>query len=99
MNVSFQNIRNYAERWEWIDERGIRQTGTDIPEKARKSKRIPFFIRYITKEGNVEEGTAVTLSVDTRKRQRKIQFVQSEEIRTVRDYLIIQIDKARFITH
>lgn len=92
-------IRNYAEKWSWMDDNGKTTIGLSIPKGAKRAQRVPFFIKYITKEGNVEQGQVITLSVDTHKLQRKIQFVQSNEIRIARDYLIVQIDKVRFITH
>lgn len=89
----------YAEKFEFTDERGIRRKGYNPPPGAVGIKRVPFYIKFITKDGRVIEGTVTCISVDQQRRQRKVQFVESGEIRRVRDYLICEIDGTKFITH
>jgi len=97
---SFLEIRNYTEKFRWNDPiTGQKQTGFNPPENAPFKERVPFFIRYITQEGKVQSGNVVCISVDTRHLQRSIKFVNSTEIRRVCDYLIIEIDGVRFLTH
>lgn len=95
---SWQNIRNYTEKFSWIDPRsGIRTTGFSPPSNAKGLQRIPFFIRYVTLSGKVEQGDCVTLSLNLARHQRMVQFVQSGEIRWVNDNLVIEVDGVRFV--
>lgn len=97
---SFQNLRNYTEKWTWTDARtGIRTTGYIVPKEAKDAQRVPFHIRFVTKGGELEEGNVVCLSVDRRRHERLVKFVASDEIRRVYDYLIIEVDGTRFVTH
>jgi hypothetical protein len=47
----------------------------------------------------VEQGLVVCLKVYPELRQRMIQFVESRQIRRIRDYLIMEIDGVRIVTH
>ena len=98
--LSWTQIRNYAERWSWIDQRtGVKVTGYNVPEEARKSARqVPYFLRVVTLKGELMQGEVITLKV-LPKHRRLIRFVQSGEIRNIADYLIISIDGIRFVTH
>lgn len=97
---SYQNIRNYAEKWQWRDFKSkIITTGYLPPTNATEVSQVPFFIIYVTLKGNLESGNVVTLKVDVRRHQRMVKFVESGEIRLVNDYLVIAIDGTRFITH
>lgn len=96
--LSYTTIRNYAERWSW-EEHGERKQGINVPPHAVKVERVPYYVKYITGKGVLEEGMVVTLKVFPEERQRMIQFVKSKEIRRVRDYLIVEIDGHRFVTH
>ena len=99
-SVSYQQIRNYAERFDWIDRRsGEPQTGHNPPADALKVVRHPFFVRYISGEGKVAEGMVTCIHVDARRRMRRIRYVSSGEVRWVRDALIIAIDGTHFVTH
>ena len=59
----------------------------------------PFHVKYITIKGEVEQGLVVCLKVYPELRQRMIQFVESRQIRRIRDYLIMEIDGVRIVTH
>lgn len=97
---SYQNIRNYAEKWKWRDSKSkIMTTGYLPPANATEVSQVPIFITYVTLKGNLESGNVVTLKVDVRRHQRMVKFVESGEIRLVNDYLVISIDGTRFITH
>ena len=50
-------------------------------------------------KGEVEQGLVVCLKVYPELRQRMIQFVESRQIRRIRDYLIMEIDGVRIVTH
>lgn len=97
--ISFNMIRMYAEKFSYTDEQGLSRVSFNPPAGARDVKRVPFFISFITKEGRLVEGNVICISVDLARRQRKVQFVESGEIRRVRDYLICAIDGVKFITH
>lgn len=97
--LSWTQIRNYAERWSWIDQRtGVRVTGVNAPEKAKDKRQVPYFLRVVTLKGELMEGEVITLKV-LPKHRRLIRFTQSGEIRNIADYLIISIDGIRFVTH
>jgi len=100
-SVSFQFIRNYTEKFQWRDARtGLLTIGYNPPKKAQELSRVPYFIRYVTGKGRLESGHVITLKVDRRRHQRTIQFVDNpSQIRVVRDYLVIEVDGTRFITH
>ena len=95
---SWQFVRHYAEKWQWQDMRtGLLTTGYAPPVNALHKKRIPFNVRYVTLKGIVEQGYCVTLKVKPRAHQRLVQFIDSQAIRWINDYLIIDIDGTRFI--
>lgn len=97
---SCQNLRAFCEKWQWIDPRtGNQVTGYVHPQTARNVERKPFYIKFLTKTGHVDEGNCVCLSVDVMRHQRKVQFVASGEIRVVNDILVLEVDGTRFITH
>lgn len=98
--MSYTMLRNYTEKFSWKDaQTGEERKGFNPPPNAQFVERLPFFIRYITKSGRVESGTAICIGVEPRHLQRRIKFVASGEIRMVRDYLVIEVDGTRFITH
>lgn len=97
---SYQNIRNYAEKWQWRDPKSkIMTTGYMVPKSAKEVSQVPVFIKYVTLKGNLESGNVITLKVNARRHQRMIKFIESNEIRWISDYLVISIDGTRFITH
>ena len=94
---SWEHIRDYTEKWEWIDARtGVKTTGFNPPENAKDKKQVPYFVRYITSKGVTEQGEVITLKVIPERHQRKVMFVVSGAIRIIRDYLIISVDGVRF---
>ena len=92
---SYQNLRQFCEKWQWIDPR----SGYVHPQTARNVKRKSFYIKFLTKTGHVDEGECVCLKVDVLRQQRTVQFVNSGEIRVVNDILVLEVDGTRFITH
>lgn len=98
--MSYTLIRNYTEKFRWDDPKtGSERKGFNPPTNAWNVERIPFFIRFITGKGKVISGTVVCIGVETLFQQRRVKFVDSGEIRMVRDYLVIEVDGTRFITH
>lgn len=98
--MSYTLLRNYTEQFQWIDPatKTLRK-GFNPPADAIDVARVPFFIRYITSSGKVESGVVTCISVDAQKQQRKIKYADSGEIRIVYDYLIIEVDGTRFVSH
>lgn len=41
----------------------------------------------------------ITLKVFTREHQRMVKFCSSNQIRRIRDYLVLEIDGIRVVTH
>lgn len=65
---------------------------------------MPFYIRYLTLRGVVEEGTVVCLKVFLHggrsgkgAHQRMIQFVESRQVRRICDLLIMEVDGIRVV--
>ena len=97
---SYTELRRFCEKWQWTDPRSHQTvTGYVHPQTATHVQRVPFFIKFLTKTGHVDAGNCVCLSVDTMRHQRKVQFIQSGEIRVVNDILVLEVDGTRFITH
>lgn len=96
--LSWTQIRNYAEKWSWIDKTGLKVTGYNVPDKAKDKHQVPYFLRVVTLKGELMEGEVITLKVMP-KHRRLIRFTVSGEIRNIADYLIISIDGVRFVTH
>lgn len=100
LTQSYTELRMFTERWQWDDPRtGNRVTGFDPPQTTRNVERKPFYIKFLTKTGHVDEGTCVCLAVNTMRHQRKVKFVDSGAIRIVNDILVLNVDGTRFITH
>jgi hypothetical protein len=106
--ISYEAIRTIAERFTWRDKRtGVQVVGFNPPggADAKGVDKIPYHIKYITIKGVCEQGTVITLKVFPKLKQRMVMFVGpdgkggSRQIRRVRDYLIMEIDGIRVITH
>lgn len=100
--MSWEAVRTLTEKFEWRDPKsGIVTRGFNPPggKDGKGVSRVPFHIRYVTGKGVCESGFCVCLKVYPAVRQRMIQFVESKQIRRVRDYLIMEIDGIRIVTH
>ena len=98
--LSYTLLRNYTEQFQWIDPRtGQQRKGFNPPDGAQQVERVPFYIKFVTSTGKVEDGTVVCISVDPQRQQRKIKFIPSGEIRIVYDYLVLEVDGTRFVSH
>ena len=99
-SISFQSLRNYMEKFTWRDKRtGLMTTGYNPPAGAQDLARVPFHVRFVTGKGRREEGNAICLKVDRRKHLRMIQFVESGAIRYLYDFLVIEVDGTRVLSH
>lgn len=99
--ISYQELRKVMEQWTWKDPRtGLQVTGYNVPDAARSTARQkPFYFKAITIKGEVVAGTAVCLKVFLESRQRMVQFTESKQIRRIRDYLVMEVNGLRVITH
>ena len=98
--ISWQQLRNYMEQWTWRDQRtGCEVTGFNPPDKAKDKRQKPFYFRAITIKGEVISGEAICLKVFLNEHQRMVQFTQSKQIRRIRDYLVMEVNGVRVITH
>lgn len=99
-SISFQQIRQLTEQWQWRDGRsGVMTRGFNPPAGSADCRQVPYFVRYVTGKGYLEQGEVITLKVDLSRHQRKVKFTGSNQVRIIRDYLIIEIDGIRVITH
>ena len=101
-SISWQQIRTLAERWDWnvTDRQGraTTATGHNPPKGAKGKRQHPYFIKYITKNGHVEQGMVITCKVtSTARHQRMVKFVESGQVRIVNDLLVMQIDGFRVV--
>lgn len=98
--MSYTLLRNYTELFQWEDaDTHLLRKGHNPPDNAVNKQRVPFYIRYVTSQGRMEEGVVTCISVDSARMQRKIKYVASGEIRIAYDYLIVEVDGTKFITH
>ena len=98
--LSYTLLRNYTEQFQWIDPVTKQQRkGFNPPAGAQQVERVPFYIKFVTSTGKVEDGTVVCISVGPQRQQRKIKFIPSGEIRIVYDYLVLEVDGTRFVSH
>lgn len=99
---SWNEVRDLTEKFEWKDAKtGVTVRGFNPPggKDGKGVSRVPFHIRYVTGKGVCESGFCICLKVYPELKQRMIQFVESKQIRRVRDYLIMEIDGIRIVTH
>ena len=98
--ISWQSLRNYMEQWIWTDPKtGVKVTGGNPPDKAKDKTQKPFYFRAITIKGEVIAGEAICLKVYLQQHQRMVKFTQSGEIRRIRDYLVMEVNGLRVVTH
>lgn len=96
--VSWHHIRNYCEKFSWTDPRSGLVTEGYNPPSGVSATRVPFNVKYITVDGNVESGRCVCLKVNRKAHQRMVMFVNSGEIRWIRDYLVMEVNDTLFVT-
>lgn len=98
--ISYQQLRNYMEQWTWTDPRtGQPRTGFNPPDGVKDKHQKPFYFKAITLKGERIEGEVICLKVWPRLCQRMIKFTQSGQVRRIRDYLVMEVNGVRVITH
>lgn len=98
--LSWTLIRNFTEKFTWTNPTdGSIQEGFNPPANVINKQRKPYQICYVTSKGIVERGRVVTLTVKPNLHQRMVKFVDSGQVRMVRDYLVVSVDDVYFRTH
>ena len=99
--MSWMMLRSLCEAWEYkrvCGKHEIWVTSMNPPEGCEK-RRKPYYVRAVTGKGELLEAECVTLKVDTRRKQRLIQICASKQCRWLRDYLIMEVNGIRIVTH
>ena len=79
--LDYSHIRDYAERFSWIDPvTNSHQTGYNPPQNAVDVRRLPFSITFLTEDGIPYTGRAVCIGVNTARRTRRLQFTEEARI-------------------
>ena len=103
--VSYTQIRNYAEKFSWLDPKTKRRVvGYEVPKDAIDLQRVPFHIKWITLKGKTMEADAITLEVNTGLHMRNLGVLDQEgnthgDGIWVYDMFILEIDGVRFQNH
>lgn len=60
---------------------------------------VPFKLKYISKSTGelIVAENVITISVNVKKRKRNVKFLNSGEVRTIHDVLIVGIDDTRIV--
>ena len=60
---------------------------------------VPFKLKYISKSTGelIVAENVITTSVNVKKRKRNVKFLNSGEVRTIHDVLIVGIDDTRIV--
>lgn len=75
--LDYSQIRNYTERFQWIDPiTGQHVVGLNPPDNAIEKSHVPFSITFITEDGMPYRGRAVCIGVNTAQRSRRLQFIE-----------------------
>lgn len=79
--LRYQHVRRLAER---TDENG---------------QPVPFKLKYISKSSGelIVADNVITTSVNVKKRKRNVKFMNSGEVRTIHDVLIVGIDDTHIV--
>lgn len=106
--LSFEHIRDYAERWTWLDPKtGQHETGYNAPPHAVEVHHLPFSFKALTTDGELITGRAICTEVNTYRHTRRIMFTEDDpkgghqkgDFRWLTDSLIVEIDGVRFVAH
>ena len=88
------------EQWIWTDPKtGVQVTGFNPPDKAKDKRQKPFYFKAITIKGEAISGEAICLKVFLDSHQRMVKFTQSGQVRRIRDYLVMEVNGVRVVTH
>ena len=69
-----------------------------MERKDEKGNPVPFSFRYIKKNGDILDAkNVVCTSANVKKKTHTVKFLDSGEVRTIHDVLLISIDDTRII--
>lgn len=65
-----------------------------------RGERVPFDVRYLCKDGTVTWlRQVVTISVNVRRKRRKVKSLVSGEIRELHDVLVLQVNDTKIVVN
>lgn len=65
-----------------------------------EGRPVPFRVRYICMDGEVMEAkNVICTSVDVRRRKRNIKFLDSGQVRTIHDVLVIEVNDFKILVN
>ena len=71
-----------------------------MERKDQTGKAVPFRLKYICMDGTVMESQKVICtSVDIRHHKRNIKFVDSGQVRTIHDVLVLEVDDFKIVVN
>lgn len=66
----------------------------------KQGNPVPFRLRYVTQRGSIiDQENVVTTSVDVKNKMRNVKFLDSGQVRTIHDVLILQINDTKIIVN
>ncbi len=69
-----------------------------MERKDERGNPVPFSFKYIKKNGEILEAQdVVCTSANVKKKTHTIKFLNSGEVRTIHDVLLISIDDTRIV--
>lgn len=74
--LDYSQIRNYAERFTWLNPTtGQQETGYNPPSNAIDKHSVPFTVTFLTESGHAYRGRAICIGVNTAQHTRRLQFL------------------------
>ena len=76
------------------------QQGRRLAERTDENgEPVPFKLKYISKSSGelIVADNVITTSVNVKKRKRNVKFLNSGEVRTIHDVLIVGIDDTHIV--
>lgn len=69
-----------------------------VERKDERGLPVPFRIKYVCQNGEVITGNnCITTSVDVKRKRRNIMFLDSGEVRTLHDVLILEVNDTKIV--
>lgn len=66
--------------------------------RDEKGRPVPFRLKYICLDGEImEANNVICTSVDVRHRKRNIKFVDSGQVRTIYDVLVLEVNDKKIL--
>lgn len=94
--ISVEDLRLWTELFTWRDRLGVEQEGPNPPDEYRATaERKPFSVKYVTRDGRRHgepRGDRVVCIAVIPGGERLIRYVDSGEVRRIRDSLIYWVN-------